>query len=153
MRKLVSLVVLLASAFTLEYGHCQEKKTETILITTTASEIAQEFAKNPAEAAKKYNPNPPKKGAAGGAIIKISGELEKTVGADIYLRVDPPTKPAIKVAIRLKKADPAAKGKKAVTVDGGIFKEFKNQTIVIEADGVSLREIIGDEEKKDVKKP
>ena len=145
MRKLLGLAVVIVAALVLalpySQGQDKDKKAQSILIEVTAADIAKEFAKDRDAATKKYDPNPPKKRAAGGAIIKISGELEKAKGMDLFLKTDSP----IKVLIKAKKLVGEATGKKAVEVDGGTFKEFKDKTIVIEAATAKLVQIVGKE--------
>jgi len=112
----------------------QEKKTETILIETTAEKLAKEFADDERAATKKYDPNPPKKkgASAGGAVISMTGELDKMEKTDLWLKVAPP----IKVLIKAKKVTGMGK---SVQVTGARFKEFKNKTVIIEAEISTLK--------------
>jgi hypothetical protein len=57
-------MVVIVVATALAEGTTDDKKAEVIVHTVTADEIAKEFKGDPKEAMKKYDPRPPKQGAA-----------------------------------------------------------------------------------------
>ena len=144
MKAAFSLVVLALMFLSSATAQDKDKKpVESILIKVTAADVAKEFAKDAKDAAKKYNPEPPMKGGLGGTIIEISGEVEKVTGKDIELK----TETKIKVRLKAKKVDGPADGRRVVESATGKFKEFKNNTIVIEVGDVTLKRVIGEKDK------
>ncbi len=104
------------------------QKADAIVVETTATEMAKEFKDDVQKAMAKYNPNPPKgKNAAGGAIIKLTGECDKTVEGGVYLK----TGNNLKLFIKTTDAQKGKNARTAAVVEGK-FKSFENGVITVE---------------------
>lgn len=113
------------------------KEKTTLLIETNAADLAKEFEKNADAAKKRYDPKPPKGATAGGAYVKIGGEVDKADKGGVYLKTDS----KVKVYIQTKKLPETGR----FVADGsGTFKDFKNNTVTLECKEVEYKRIIGD---------
>lgn len=115
------------------------KPVGTVLLETTANDIAKEFKDDPEAAKKKYNPNPPK-GGAGGAIINLTGMFQGKGTGLITLKNDS----GMDVAINVQNV-PNDFGRYHVIVSSARFKSINGKTIFLDAGSVEYKRIIGDE--------
>jgi hypothetical protein len=143
MRTALSLTIcalaLLAGTFPAVGGNDkkEEKKSETLLIQVSAGELAEEFRADSIKAAKKYNPNPPMKGAQGGAIIVVNGEVMATNEKNLTFK----TGSTVGVMVRLTNDAGMPAGRFIATVTGK-FKETQKNTVYLEGELTKTKPII-----------
>jgi hypothetical protein len=121
------------------YDKKEEKKSETLLIQVSAGELAEEFKADSIKAAKKYNPNPLIKGAQGGAIILVQGEVMAAKGKDLTFK----TGSKVGVMVKLTNDVGMPAGRFIATVKGK-FKEVQNNTVYLEGELTKTKPIMGD---------
>jgi hypothetical protein len=123
------LVLAIASYWTL--AGAQEEKDAPIRFTLRAEDLAEEFQKDAKAATKKYGPIVGKTGKNDSPKMILYGGLVKIDGKDVHLqtRLDD-----IQVVVRAKKIEGSVKEQKKAVEARGIFKEFKKNIVVIEAD-------------------
>ena len=137
-------------------GHADDKKAKGDvevfnLLIVTPNELAGDFEKNPEAAKKKYSSAPSPAGTpdvdirsdgalnlnTSGTYIKIEGAVE-VLGDKVYLK----NVTKLKILLNPKKL-PEKDGRWTASLFPATFKEFKDNTIVLEG-GVSYERISGD---------
>jgi hypothetical protein len=139
---LLGLVALVGTA-TAQDTKDKQKAVGAIRYEVTADELAKEFKDNAAAARKKYDPNPPK-GGAGGAIIAITGELQRTGRGEVSLKNDA----GLTVLLRAKNVKQPPNNRQVV-IASGKFNSFNRNTITIDADSIEFKQIVGQGKDKD----
>jgi hypothetical protein len=133
MKKLLVIALLGVSfSFLLPLGSGQQKKSETIVHEVTAEGIAKEFRQNEKAAKTKYDPKGPK-GGAGGAVIDISGEVQKVTGTTVVLR-------SIQgITVTLQATSVAGKVGETVQATGATFKSYSRKVLLIKCGKVEKK--------------